>query len=167
MPDSYVNGTDRKQRILLPDILDDYVDENNPVRFIGAFVDSIDMAALGFTHSWPAVPGRPPYNPGDLLRLYVYGYLNGVRSSRKLEQDTRRNMKVICLMKKLTPDFKTIADFRKDNAGALREVFREFVLFSRELDLFGGELIRVDSTKLKAVNSDDRNFIRGNVEKKQ
>ena len=166
MPDSYVGGTNRKQRILLPDTLDEYVDENNPVRFIDAFVDSLDMAALGFTHSSPAGTGRPPYNPGDLLKLYVYGYLNGVRSSRKLEQETRRNMEVIWLMKKLTPDFKTIADFRKDNASALREVFREFVFFSRELDLFGGELIGVDSTKLKAVNSDDRNFIRGNVEKK-
>ena len=161
MPDSYVGGTNRKQRILLPDTLDEYVDENNPVRFIDAFVDSLDMAALGFTHSLPAGTGRPPYNPGDLLKLYVYGYLSGIRSSRKLEQETRRNMEVIWLMKKLTPDFKTIADFRKDNADALREVFREFVFFSGELDLFGGELIGVYSTKLKAVNSNDRNFIRG------
>ena len=127
MPDLFVNGTDRKQRILLPDTLDEYVDENNPVRFIDAFVDSLDLVALGLKHSVPAGTGRPPYNPGDILKLYIYGYLNSLRSSRKLEQETYRNMEVIWLMKKLRPEHKTISDFRRDNASALREVFRQFV----------------------------------------
>ena len=166
MPDLFVNGTDRKQRILLPDTLDEYVDENNPVRFIDAFVDSLDLVALGLKHSVPAGTGRPPYNPGDILRLYMYGYLNSLRSSRKLEQETYRNMEVIWLMKKLRPDHKTIADFRKDNAAALKEVFKQFVFFCRELDLFGAELIGIDSTKLRAVNSFENNVTKAVAEKK-
>jgi transposase len=166
MSDQFVNGTDRKQRILLPDTLDEDVDENNPVRFIDAFVDSLDLVSLGLRHSVPASTGRPPYNPGDLLKLYMYCYLNSVRSSRKLEHEAYRNIEVIWLMKKLRPDHKTISDFRRNNASALREVFRQFVFFCRELDLFGGELIGVDSTKLRAVNSSNRNFTLVTVEKK-
>ena len=166
MSDPFVNGTDRKQRILLPNTLDEYVDENNLVRFIDAFVDSLDMGSLGLKHSVPAGTDRPPYNPGDILKLYVYGCLNGIRSSRKLEQETYRNMEVIWLMKKLRPDHKTIADFRKDNASALREVFRQFVFFCMELDLFGGELIGVDSMKLKAVSAFEKNINKAVAEKK-
>ncbi|MDG6998446.1 MAG: transposase [Nitrososphaerota archaeon] len=166
MSDPFVHGTDRKQRILLPDTLDEYVDENNPARFIDAFVDSLDLVSVGLKHSVPAGTGRPPSNPGDILKLYVYGYLNGLRSSRKPEQEAYRNMQVIWLMKKLRPDHKTIADFRKDNAGALREVFRQFVFFCRELYLFGGELIGVDSTKLRAVNAFEKSITKAVAEKK-
>lgn len=125
MSNDYVEGDDRRQAILLPDVLDEYVDENNPVRFIDAFVDSLDLKKLGFKHSEPSGgAGRPPYNPRDLLKMYVYGYLNQIRSSRKLERECNRNLELAWLMKKLAPDFKTISDFRKDNIDSIKPVFK-------------------------------------------
>ncbi len=155
---NYVEGTSRSQLILLPDTLDDYVDEDNSVRFIDAFVDSLDLKQLGFKRSEPNEEGRPPYDPGDMLKLYVYGYLNQVRSSRKLEMECHRNVEVMWLMKKLAPDFKTIADFRKENIDCIKSVFKEFLYLCKSLDLFGAELVAIDGSKFKAVNSKDRNF---------
>jgi transposase len=155
---SYIEGADRQQGWLLPERLEDYVSAENPVRFLDAFVDSLDLAALGFQHAQPEPTGRPPYAPGDLLRLYLYGYLNRLRSSRRLEREAQRNVELLWLLRQLRPDFKTIADFRKDNLAALRGVCREFTLLCRQLELFGGELIAIDGSKLRAVNSKRRNF---------
>jgi len=155
---SYVTGTDRQQRLLLPESLDDYIDPEHPVRFIDAFVDGLDLQQCGFQRTRPAETGRPPYAPGDLLKLYLWGYCNQTRSSRQLEREGQRNLEVIWLMRKLQPDFKTIADFRKDNAAAFKAVFRQFTLLCRDLKLFGNELVAIDGTKLKAVNSPSRNL---------
>ena len=130
------------------------------MRFIDAFVDGLDLAAASFIRIEPKVTGRPGYAPADLLKLYIYGYLNRVRSSRRLEAETHRNIEVIWLLRHLKPDFKTIADFRRDNRSAFRSVFRQFVLLCRQLDLFGQELLAVDGTRIKAVNNKDRNFTR-------
>jgi transposase len=135
------------------------------VRFIDAFVDGLDLAALGFIGTVPKATGRPGYAPADLLKLYIHGYLNRVRSSRRLEAETLRNIEVIWLLRHLKPDFKTIADFRRDNRAAFRSVFREFVLLCRQLDLFGQELLAVDGTRIKAVNNKDRNFTRASLTK--
>ena len=144
--------------MLLPETLEDYVGPEHPVRFLDAFVLSLDLAALGFTKVVPRETGRPPYDPADLLRLYLYGYLHRVRSSRQLERECGRNLEVLWLLRKLAPDHKTIADFRKDNLAALRGVWRQFTLVCQKLDLFGGELIGIDGTKVAGVNSRDRNF---------
>ena len=154
----HVVGSHRKQTILFPDTLDEYVDEGNPVRFIDAFIDSLNLEKLGFKHSIPCETGRPSYDPYDLLKLYVYGYLNQVRSSRKLERECHRNLEVIWLMKKLSPDFKTIADFRKDNADCIKPVFKEFVYLCKSLDLYGAQLVAIDGSKFKAVNSKSNNL---------
>ncbi|MGA3112516.1 MAG: IS1182 family transposase [Candidatus Bathyarchaeia archaeon] len=159
----HVEGLNRDQTALFPDTLEGYVDKENPVRFIDAFVDSLNLEKLGFKHSIPAEVGRPPYNPSDLLKLYVYGYLNQIRSSRKLERECHRNIEVMWLMKKLTPDFKTIADFRKDNIHYVKGVFKEFVKLCISLDLYGAKCKAVDGTKFKAVNSLDQNFNRKNL----
>jgi transposase len=151
--------------MLLPVTVDDYVGSDNTVRFIDAFVDGLDLATAGFGRVEPKVTGRPGYDPGDLLKLYIYGYLNRIRSSRRLEAETHRNIEVIWLLRRLTPDFKTIADFRRDNRAAFRQVFREFVLLCRQLDLFGRELVAVDGTRIKAVNSRDRNFTKAKLDK--
>ena len=161
----HIQGISRSQTLLLPACVDDYVGPDNPVRFIEAFVDSLDLGAAGFSRSLPKVTGRPGYDPSDLLKLYIYGYLNRVRSSRRLEGETHRNLEVIWLMRQLQPDFKTIADFRRENKTAFRQVFREFVVLCRSLDLFGRELIAVDGTRLKAVNSRERNFTRAKLAK--
>jgi len=149
----YIQGTAREQSLLFPELIDDYVTEDNPIRFIDAFVDSLDLEVLGFQRSRPASTGRPSYHPGDLLKLYIYGYLNRIRSSRRLERETYRNVEVMWLLRKLRPDFKTIADFRKDNAKAFKHVFRKFTLLCRELELFGGELIAIDGSKFSETNS--------------
>jgi transposase len=155
---SHVEGMDRDQMTLFPEALDDYVSEENPVRFIDAFVGSLDLECLDFTHAVPNELGRPPYNPADLLRLFIYGYLNRVRSSRQLEREANRNVELMWLLRRLAPDFKTLADFRKDNPQAIRGVCREFIAFCRELRLFGGELVAIDGSKFKAVNARHRNF---------
>ena len=154
----HVTGHYRNQSVLFPNMLDDYVDKENPVRFIDAFIDSLNLEKLGFKHSILADTGRPSYNPSDLLKLYIYGYLNQVRSSRKLEKECHRNVEVMWLMKKLAPDFKTIADFRKDNVDCIKGVFKEFVYLCRSLDLYGAQLVAIDGTKFKAVNSKSNNL---------
>ena len=162
---THIQGSSRAQTLLLPACVDDYVGPDNVVRFIEAFVESLDLAAAGFDRALPKATGRPGYDPSDLLKLYIYGYLNRVRSSRRLEAETHRNLEVIWLMRQLRPDFKTIADFRRENKTSFRKVFREFVVLCRSLDLFGRELIAVDGTRLKAVNSGQRNFTKGKLAK--
>ena len=162
---SYIEGYCRTQRLLLPDLLDDYVTEANPVRFIDAYVESLDLEHLGFARAQAALTGRPAYDPRDLLKLYIYGYLNRIRSSRRLERETHRNVELIWLLRKLRPDFKTIADFRKQNTKALQALFREFVLLCKQLDLFGAELLAIDGSKFKAVNSQHKNFTKAKLEK--
>src|SRR4051812_5737749 len=160
---SHIAGHDRSQALLLPESVDDYVGPENPVRFIDAFVDGLDLAAAGFVRVTPKATGRPGYAPADLLKLYIYGYLNRVRSSRRLESETHRNIEVIWLLRHLKPDFKTIADFRRINHKVFRPVFRQFVLLCKQLDLFGRELLAVDGTRIKAVNNKDRNFTRASL----
>jgi len=154
----YIRGVTRNQVILFPEAVEDYIIEDNPVRFIDAFVSSLNLNELGFARATLAETGRPAYAPGDLLRLYLYGYLNWVRSSRMLERETKVNLEVMWLLGKLSPDFKTIADFRRDNLKAIKQVCREFTLLCRKLKLFGGELVAVDGSKFKAVNNRRRNF---------
>jgi transposase len=161
---THISGFERSQILLLPEAVDDYVGADNPVRFIDAFVDELDLAAAGFVRVEAKATGRPGYAPTDLLKLYIYGYLNRVRSSRRLEMESHRNIEVIWLLASLKPDFKTIADFRRDNRAAFRSVFREFVLLCRRLDLFGRELLAVDGTRIKAVNNKDRNFTRTSLQ---
>jgi transposase len=162
---THIAGFERDQLLLLPEAVDDYVGSDNPVRFIDAFVDGLDLTAAGFLRVEAKATGRPGYAPGDLLKLYIYGYLNRVRSSRRLEAECRRNIEVIWLLRTLKPDFKTIADFRRDNRGAFKSVFRQFVLLCRRLDLYGRELLAVDGTRIKAVNNKDRNFTRNSLAK--
>ena len=154
----FISGENRHQMILMPDSIDEYVDDSNSVRVIEAYIDSLDLAELGFTKPQPNDTGRPMYNPKDLLKLYLYGYMNKIRSSRRLETETKRNLEVIWLLRKLSPDHKTIARFRCDNTAALKNVFRDFVKLCIKLNLYGRELIAVDGSKFKAVNSKDRNF---------
>lgn len=154
---AFVSGIDRDQTLIFPERLDEYVDPEHPVRFIDAFVAGLDMEQCGFERARPAVTGRPPYDPADLLKLYIWGYLNSVRSSRRLMRECKRNVELIWLLRKLTPDFKTISDFRKDNAAVFKTVFREFGLLCKGLSLWGSELVAIDGTKLKAVNNVSRN----------
>jgi transposase len=160
---THIAGIERDQLLLLPEAVDDYVEADNSVRFIDAFVDGLDLAAAGFRRVEAKATGRPGYAPCDLLKLYIYGYLNRVRSSRRLEREAHRNIEVIWLLRSLRPDFKTIADFRRDNRAAFRAVFRQFVLLCRRLDLYGRELLAVDGTRIKAVNNKDRNFTRSSL----
>lgn len=151
-------GLDRSQTLLFPERLEDYIAAENPVRFLDAFVADLDLHTLGFAKARCAGTGRPPYDPAVLLKLYLYGYLHGVRSSRMLEAEGHRNVEVLWLLGKLTPDFKTIADFRKDNLKPLKAVARQFTLLCRRLELFGGELLAIDGSKFTAVNARDQNF---------
>ena len=157
---AHKRGINRDQRVLFPEVVDDYISDENPVRFIDAYVESLDVAQLGFAHAKTAETGRPPYHPGDLLKLYLYGYLNRIRSSRELEKATQRNVEMMWLLRRLSPDFKTIADFRKDNTEALKKVCREFTLLCKKLDLFGGELVGIDGSKFSAVNHNSRSYTR-------
>lgn len=161
----YIEGCDRDQQVLFPEVLDEYITAENPVRFLDAFVTSLDLVALGFRRAMANEIGRPGYDPGDLLRLYLYGYLHRLRSSRKLEHESHRNVELIWLLRKLRPDFKTIADFRRDNTAALKAVCREFTLLCKQLDLFGGALVAIDGSKFRAVNGKRRNFSRPNLER--
>ena len=154
----YIQGADRTQSILLPEQLDDYVTEDNPVRAIDAFVDSLDMATLGFNGMAPAKTGRPSYHPSVLLKIYIYGYLNRVQSSRRLEREAQRNVELMWLVNRLAPDFKTIADFRRDNGLAIQRVCRQFVMLCQKLALFSSALVAIDGSKFKAVNQRDKNF---------
>lgn len=149
-------GTPREQITLFPEAVDDYISKENPVRFIDTFVDKVDAVGVGFKHAQVAVTGTPPYDPKDLLKLYIYGYLNRIRTSRLLERETKRNVEVMWLMRRLSPDHKTISDFRKDHPDALKGVFKNFVVLCKELELFGAELVAVDSSKFKASNARDK-----------
>ena len=161
----HIQGQARDQITLFPESIDDYITPDNPVRVIDAFIDGLGIEALGFTHATPADTGRPPYDPGDLLKLYVYGYLNRVRSSRLLERESARNVEVMWLLGRLTPDFKTIADFRKDNGKAIQQTCRDFILLCKQLGLFAGELIAIDGSKFKAVNSRERNVTQARLKR--
>ena len=161
----YGTGHDREQVLIFPEAIDDYVSKDNQVRFIDAFVDELDMYKLEFTHSQTCLTGRKPYDPRDILKLYIYGYLNQIRSSRKLEKETHRNIEVIWLLKKLQPDFKTIADFRKDNSRALKKVFRQFVMLCKGWELYGNELVAIDGSKFKANNHNSRCFTMKKIKK--
>jgi transposase len=154
----FIHGANRHEEILFPERLDDYIAAENPVRFLDAFVDHLNLTMLGFQRATPAATGRPAYDPADLLKLYLYGYLYHLRSSRRLEQETHRNVELMWLLKKLRPDHKTIAAFRKNNLKPLRQVCREFTLLCKQLDLFAGELVAIDGSKFKAVNAKARNF---------
>jgi len=162
----FIEGEDRSQATLFPERLDDYIAADNAVRVIDAFVDKLDLQALGFTRAEPSATGRPGYHPAVLLKMYVYGYLNRLQSSHRLERESHRNVELIWLTGRLMPDFKTIADFRKDNRQAIRRVCLEFVGVCRELKLFSATLVAIDGSKFKAVNSRDKNFTRKSVKRR-
>ena len=154
----FVEGLDRSQSTLFPDRLEDWICEDNPVRVIDVFVDELDLAALGFGRVDPQATGRPAYHPSVLLKLYIYGYLNRVQSSRRLEREAGRNVELMWLTGRLVPDHKTIADFRKDNGRAIRQVCARFVTLCRRLGLLAKASVAIDGSKFKAVNNRDRNF---------
>src|SRR5258707_9643714 len=162
----FVEGEDRRQGVLLPEYLDDYVSEENPVRVIDVFVDELDLGALGFEGVVPEATGRPGYHPSALLKIYVYGYINQIVSSRRLERETHRNVELMWLTGRLTPDFKTIADFRKDNGPAIRGTCRQFIALCRHLGLFAHAVAAIDGSKFKAVNARDNNFTKASIHRR-
>lgn len=155
---AFIKGMDRNQKMMFPEYIDDYIDSNNPVRVIDAYVDTIDFKELGFTKSEEYRKGASGYYPGDVMKLYLYGYTHATRSSRRLERETYVNIEVIWLLRGLKPDFKTIADFRKENKEQIEKIFKDFTLLCKQLNLFGEKLIAVDGTKIKASNSKRNNF---------
>jgi len=161
----FIEGENRHQSTLFPESLDEYVGEDNPVRVVDVFVDSLDLTGMGFDIEAKAL-GRPRYHPEMMLKLYIYGYLNKVQSSRRLERESQRNIELMWLLKRLRPDFKTIADFRKDNSKAIRSVCKQFVLLCRKLDLLTDNLVAIDGSKFKAVNNRDNNFTKAKVERR-
>ena len=163
----FIEGADRGQSTLLPECLDDFIDESNPVRAVDAFVDALNLGKLGFDGVEPAATGRPSYHPSALLKLYIYGYLNRIQSSRRLEREAGRNLEVIWLVKRLTPDDKTIADFRKDNGPAIKKVCAQFVALCRDMGLLTKASVAIDGSKFKAVNTRDKNFTKGKVERRR
>ncbi len=163
----FIEGEDRFQSTLLPECLEDWVDESNSVRVVDAFVDGLKLSDLGFKAVEPAATGRPGYHPSPLLKLYIYGYLNRIQSSRRLEREARRNLEVIWLLQRLTPDDKTIADFRKDNGPAIKKVCARFVELCRQMGLLTKASVAIDGSKFKAVNNRDKNFTRGKVERRR
>src|SRR6201996_6446074 len=163
----FIEGADRAQSTLLPECLDDWVDESNPVRAVDAFVGALDLAELGFKDVEPAATGRPGYHPAPLLKLYIYGYLNRIQSSRRLEREARRNLEVIWLLQRLSPDDKTIADFRRDNGPAIKKVCAKFVELCRQMGLLTKASVAIDGSKFKAVNTRDKNFTKGKVERRR
>jgi len=162
----FVQGECRTQSTLLPERLDDYVADTNPVRVVDVFVDELDLGKLGFEGVEPAATGRPAYHPASLLKIYIYGYLNRVQSSRRLEKEAQRNVELMWLTGRLMPDFKTIADFRKDNGKAIRSVCRQFVVLCQQLGLFSEALVAIDGSKFKAVNNRDRNFTSAKLQRR-
>jgi transposase len=163
----FVEGDDRKQVALLPECVDDYIGQDNPVRVIDAFVDELDLAELGFNGTTPAITGRPSYHPGVMLKIYIYGYLNRIPSSRRLERECQRNVELMWLTGRLAPDFKTIADFRRDSGAAIRNVCRRFVELCRGLKLLSSDMVAIDGSKFKASNSRDRNYTASKIDKRQ
>ena len=162
----FIEGESRTQSTLLPEVLDDYVSEANPVRVVDVFVDELDLGQLGFDGIEPAVTGRPAYHPAVLLKLYIYGYLNRIQSSRRLEREAQRNIELMWLTGRLTPDHKTIANFRKDNGRAIRSVCRQFIVLCQRLGLFSDALVAIDGSKFKAVNNRDRNFTAAKLQRR-
>jgi len=162
----FVECEERGQGVLLPEYLDDYVAEDNPVRVIDIFVEELDLGTLGFAGVVPEATGRPAYHPGALLKIYVYGYINQIASSRRLERETQRNVEMMWLTGRLAPDFKTIADFRKDNGPAIRATCRQFIALCRRLDLFTHAVAAIDGSKFKAVNTRDKNFTKAKLSKR-
>jgi transposase len=162
----FVQGADRHQTTLLPECLDDWVEENNPVRAVDVFVDALDLRDLGFDGVVPAATGRPAYHPSPMLKLYIYGYLNRVQSSRRLEREAGRNLEVMWLTGRLVPDHKTIADFRKDNGCAIKKVCAQFVALCRQMGLLAKASVAIDGSKFKAVNSRDNNFTKGKMDRR-
>src|SRR5476651_1197226 len=162
----YVEAENRSQSTLFPESLDDYIAEDNPVRIVDVFVDELDLKELGFEGAEPEATGRPAYHPATMLKIYIYGYLNRLQSSRRLERETQRNVELIWLTGKLTPDFKTIADFRRDNGQAIRNVCREFIVLCRRLNLFSEAIVAIDGSKFKAVNNRDKNFTDNKLKKR-
>src|SRR6202167_762451 len=162
----FVEGEDRRQGVLLPEYLDDFVAEENQVRVIEAFVDELDLRGLGFEGVVPEATGRPAYHPATMLKIYLYGYLNRIQSSRRLERETQRNIELMWLTGRLTPDFKTIANFRKDKGPAIRGACRQFIVLCRQLNLFSQAVVAVDGSKFKAVNNRDRNFTSAKVQRR-
>lgn len=162
----FVEGEDRRQGVLLPEYLDDYVSEENPVRVVDVFVDELDLGTLGFGGVVPEATGRPAYHPGLLLKIYVYGYINQIASSRRLEREAQRNVEMMWLTQRLAPDFKTIADFRKDNGPAIRAACRQFIALCRRLDLFTHAVAAIDGSRFKAVNTRDKNFTRASIKRR-
>ena len=160
----FIAGEDRQQITLLPDCLDDYITADNPVRLVEVFVDELDLSALGFSGAVPEATGRPAYHPATLLKIYLYGYLNRVPSSRRLERESQRNIELIWLTGRLMPDFKTLADFRKDNGPAIQGACGQFVVLCRRLNLFSKAVVAIDGSKFKAVNNRDKNFTAAKVE---
>ena len=154
----FIAGADRQQITLLPDCLDDFITADNPVRLVEVFVDELDLGALGFAGTVPEATGRPAYHPATLLKVYLYGYLNRVPSSRRLERETQRNIELIWLTGRLMPDFKTLADFRRDNGPGIQAACAQFVTLCRRLNLLGRAVVAIDGSKFKAVNNRDRNF---------
>ncbi|ADL50509.1 transposase [Clostridium cellulovorans] len=154
----YIVGQNRGQVTAFPETIDEYISDNNPVRVIDVFIENLDLEKAAFAKTNPFREGRPAYNPKDLLKLYIYGYFNKIRSSRKLMIECRRNVELMWLLKKLAPDFRTISDFRKDNAKALKNVFKAFVKLCLEMNLYSKELIAIDGSKFKAVNAKDKNY---------
>ena len=163
----FVEGDGRKRVALLPECVDDYIGQDNPVRIVDVFVDELDLTTLGFNGTTPAITGRPSYHPGVMLKIYIYGYLNRVPSSRRLERESQRNVEMMWLTGRLAPDFKTIADFRRDNGPAIRNVCHRFVELCRGLKLLSSDMVAIDGSKLKAVNSRDRNYTAGKIDKRQ
>src|ERR1700675_2541166 len=162
----FVQGADRRQTALLPECLDDWIDEGNSIRAVDVFVEALDLRDLGFEGVDPAATGRPAYHPSPILKLYIYGYLNRVQSSRRLEREAGRNVEVMWLAGRLAPDHKTIADFRKDNGGAIRQVCARFVGLCRAMGLFTEASVAIDGSKFKAVNNRDQNFTRAKMERR-
>ena len=162
----FIEGESRTQSTLLPECLDDYIAETNPVRVVDVFVDELDLGKLGFEGVEPAATGRPAYHPAVLLKLYIYGYLNRIQSSRRLEKESQRNVELMWLTGRLMPDFKTIASFRKDNGKGIRNVCRQFVVLCQQLGLFSEALVAIDGSKFKAVNNRDRNFTSAKLERR-
>jgi transposase len=161
----FIKGADRNQPALFPETLDDYVHEESPVRVIDVFVDELDLGMLGFKTE-PADTGRPGYHPGMLLKLFIYGYTNRVQSSRRLEREAQRNVEVVWLTERLAPDFKTIADFRRDDGKAIRKVCREFVVLCCKAKLFSDAFVAIDGSKFKALNNRDKNFTKAKVKRR-
>src|SRR6267378_833477 len=163
----FVQGADRQQTTLLPECLDDWVDESNSIRAVDVFVDALELRDLGFDGVDPAATGRPAYHPSPMLKLYIYGYLNRVQSSRRLEREAGRNLEVMWLTGRLAPDHKTIADFRKDNGPAIKKVCAQFVELCRKMGLLAKASVAIDGSKFKAVNSRDNNFTQGKIQRRQ